>query len=134
MDKYGEQLQRAKQSPEYLAAALTNEFAVQVHERMKRLGISQAELARRIGHTRAYVSQLLRGDSNFTALTMAKVAMALGESVVEISLRPKSKVWEGESSWQPTSEVDRPSLLWRRSTLTVPSTAVNDDARLAAAA
>lgn len=47
---------------------------------MKEMGISSAELARRMGTSKAYVSQLMDGG-NFTLLTMVKVAMALGEIV-----------------------------------------------------
>ena len=45
---------------------------------MEKQGINQAEMARRLGCTRAYVNRLLQGDVNCTIETMAKIAHALG--------------------------------------------------------
>lgn len=112
MDKYKKQIRRAERTPEYWAAVLTNDFAVQLHQRMKKAGLSQAELARRIGCSRAYVCQLLRGDSNFTVLTMAKVAMALEGAVVELSLRDRPAQSKLNSVWTPVEDLPKPTLSW----------------------
>lgn len=45
---------------------------------MVRRRISRAELARRIGKSKPYVTQLLRAPSNLTLRTLADVAWALG--------------------------------------------------------
>ena len=41
-------------------------------------GVSGAELARRMGTSRAWVSRVLAGECNLTAATMSKLAFALG--------------------------------------------------------
>lgn len=45
---------------------------------MERRKVSRAELARRIGKSKPYVTQLLRASSNLTLRTLAEVAWALG--------------------------------------------------------
>jgi transcriptional regulator with XRE-family HTH domain len=49
--------------------------------RMERLGVSRSELARRLGTSPAYVTKILRGDTNFTLSSLAKIAEALGSRV-----------------------------------------------------
>jgi transcriptional regulator with XRE-family HTH domain len=83
-DSYSAMLAEARQSVNYWQDIAQTDFAREVHHRMKDMGVGPAELARRMGTSKAYVSQLLDGG-NFTLLTMVKIAMALG-SVVRIHL------------------------------------------------
>src|SRR4029079_410522 len=69
---------------DYWLDVAQTDFAREVHRRMKDMAVSPTEVARRMGTSKAYVSQLLAGG-NFTLLTMVKIAMALG-SVVRINL------------------------------------------------
>jgi transcriptional regulator with XRE-family HTH domain len=55
---------------------------------MESLGITQKELATRLGCTKGYVSQLLGGGRNLTLRTLSDVAQAL-ESEVRIELQPR---------------------------------------------
>ena len=82
--RYSEILAEAARSVDYWQDVAQTDFAREMHCRMKERGISAAELARRMGTSKAYVSQLLDGG-NFTLLTMVKVAMALG-AVVRVQL------------------------------------------------
>jgi transcriptional regulator with XRE-family HTH domain len=82
--KYSEMLAEAVRSVAYWQDVAQTDFAREMHRRMKERGISAAELARRMGTSKAYVSQLLDGG-NFTLLTMVKVAMAL-DAVVRVQL------------------------------------------------
>jgi transcriptional regulator with XRE-family HTH domain len=45
---------------------------------MDRRGVSRSELARRLGASPAHVTQILRGDTNFTLVSLEKLAAALG--------------------------------------------------------
>ncbi len=83
-DNYSAMLAEARQSGDYWQDLAQTDFAREVHRRMKDMGVGPAELARRMGTSKAYVSQLLDGG-NFTLLTMVKIAMALG-SVVHVNL------------------------------------------------
>src|SRR5579872_6239291 len=81
---YSDVLAEAAHSVDYWQDVAQTDFAREMHRRMKERGVSAAELARRMGTSKAYVSQLLDGG-NFTLLTMVKVAMALG-AVVRVQL------------------------------------------------
>ena len=82
--KYSEMLADAARSVDYWQDVAQTDFAREMHRRMKEKGMNAAELARRMGTSKAYVSQLLDGG-NFTLLTMVKVAMAL-DAVVRVQL------------------------------------------------
>ncbi len=45
---------------------------------MEDCGVTKAELAQRLGKSKARISQLLSGDSNMTIGTLADIAFALG--------------------------------------------------------
>ena len=52
-------------------------FLRRILRRMKELGISQTELARRMNVSRPYITKVLRQDVNFSFRTAAKLANAL---------------------------------------------------------
>ena len=52
-------------------------FLRRILRRMKQLGISQTELARRMNVSRPYVTKVLSRDVNFSFRTAAKLANAL---------------------------------------------------------
>ncbi len=55
---------------------------------MKTKGITRAELARRLGTSRAYITRMLRADVNFTMMKLVQIAQALGTQLkVDFSLR-----------------------------------------------
>lgn len=54
---------------------------------MKDLGVSKAELAKRLGVSRASVTQMFRKDANWQISTIEKVAEVLG-CEVEIMITP----------------------------------------------
>ena len=47
-------------------------------------GITQRELARRIGCNETQISRWTRGFPNFTLQSLAKLSVALGEELIEI--------------------------------------------------
>ena len=57
---------------------------------MDREGVSKAELARRVGKSRAYVTQSLGGDRNMTLGTLASFADALNADAV-VDLKPRAQ-------------------------------------------
>ncbi len=87
--KFADLLERAQESEEYWRDIAVTDFTRELHERMRSLGMTHAELARRMGTSRPYVTKLLDGG-NFTLHTMVKLAMAL-DVVVRIHLEPKEE-------------------------------------------
>ena len=57
---------------------------------MESRGVSKAELARRVGKSRAYVTQSLSGDRNMTLGTLARFADALNADAV-VDLKPRDE-------------------------------------------
>lgn len=49
---------------------------------MRQKGITQTELATKIGSSQPYVSQILRGQTNFTVETLVMISKALGTNLV----------------------------------------------------
>jgi transcriptional regulator with XRE-family HTH domain len=86
-------------------------------------GLTQTELAQRLGKTKGFVSQILGGGKNLTLRTIADVAGALG-CTVQIQLRPEKEAaklrfiedWNqrpasyAEALGPPFHEVDAPDL------------------------
>jgi transcriptional regulator with XRE-family HTH domain len=68
----------ARQHPEYWSEKFKLDVATLVAERLDQLGISQAELARRMGTSPAFVTKILRGYHNWTLETLAKAGVVLG--------------------------------------------------------
>ena len=81
LEKYSQFLERARKSVDFWVDGPITEFAEDIWRLMEEQKVSRAELARRLGTSRAYVTKLLGGNANFTLHTMTKVAMALGATV-----------------------------------------------------
>ena len=66
-------------------------FLRRILQRMKELGVSQTELARRMKVSRPYITKVLNQDVNFSFRTAAKLASALKMDFFP-ELRPQSEV------------------------------------------
>ncbi len=71
-------------SIEYKVESVANDVALQISGLLEAAGISRADLARRIGVSRAYISQSLEGKNNMTIAEMVKLGDALG---AELAIR-----------------------------------------------
>jgi DNA-binding phage protein len=76
-DLVADESSQAEYRHEIAISAFTNDVARLMYEQ----GVSQSELARRLGVSRARVSQLLQHKSSPTLRTMVEVAAALGYKV-----------------------------------------------------
>ena len=65
----------------YTIEALLTDASEMVAQLMEAQGVSKAELARRLGKSRAWVTQLLNGKANMTIRTVAEVVYTLGAEV-----------------------------------------------------
>lgn len=77
----------ARQHDDYWAEGLIIQFTAELARWMEERKISRSALAAKIGHSPAYVTKVLRGDANFTAATMTKLARAMGAEV-KVHLAP----------------------------------------------
>ena len=67
---------------------LALEIGEQIVERMEELELTQADLARKMGVSRARISQILRGDDNLTLKSIVAVAIGL-DCRVGMRLKPE---------------------------------------------
>lgn len=77
----------ARSSADYAADQVKLDFAVDLERRMEQLGVSRAELARRLQTSAAAVTMALRGDANLTIERMVRLARAL-DATVHIHVAP----------------------------------------------
>lgn len=72
-----------------------NNIAEQIFTAMRREDVKKAELARRLGKSRAYITQILQGNVNFTVESLVRIAIAL-DSRFEVKISPKCVLhhWE----------------------------------------
>ena len=97
MGRYRRMFEAAQASPEAWMDGPVVEFTEELCRLMEEKGISRAELAKRIGTSRAYVTKLLGGNANFTLATMVKLAFALGGAVhIHIADRQAVTRWTDE--------------------------------------
>ena len=81
LERYRELFRRAEASPDYWNAVAAYEFVRELERRLEEQGVSRAELARRLGSSKAYVTKVLSADANFTLATMNRLAAAVGGTV-----------------------------------------------------
>jgi|SaaInl4_135m_RNA_FD_contig_31_548389_length_1754_multi_4_in_0_out_0_4 transcriptional regulator with XRE-family HTH domain len=78
---WGEDSAGWEREPDYMLADLAEDIGDQINALMNQEGVTRAQLAERIGHSAAYVTQLLGGGSNFQLRTLIKLALALDAHV-----------------------------------------------------
>jgi plasmid maintenance system antidote protein VapI len=91
IEHYRKLLKEAENHVDYWMGIPVIEFTEDLDRIMKAKRVSRAELARRIGTSRAYITRLLGGGANFTLLTMVKLAMAL-DGAVHIHISDKRAI------------------------------------------
>ena len=78
---FDEQFAAARQQPSYWSYRACLDFIDRIVGEMDTQGVTRAELARRMGTSRAWVSRVLAGESNLTMASAGKLAFALGMRV-----------------------------------------------------
>ncbi len=87
---------------------LADNISDQIAEYMTCVGVSKAELANRMGTSRAFVTKVLSGDANMTLKTFAKILFHLGaKSEVKVIDKRAQVTWfeaqlTGTSKTKPT--------------------------------
>lgn len=107
----------------------------QIHDYMELNTISKAELARRLGSSRAYVTKILTGDLNVTLKTLTKILNRLGlKAEVKLVERSQHVSWRGlvkkltPSEEESTSQYMRKDVTTRSGDMSVPRLKIYSDA------
>jgi len=86
-------------SPEYWFENAQNDLYGQVVEYMEKEGINQNQLAEQLGVTKGYVSQILKGEFNYTLKKLIDISLAIGQ-VPKIDYTPIEKIIAEDSQKQ----------------------------------
>jgi AraC-like DNA-binding protein len=95
-ERFADLLHRAESTDAYQIDRLKVEISERIYNAMKQQNVTNAELARRLGKSRAYVTKLLRGTTNFTLESLFRIGRALS-CEVEIELFTKAPKAKGLS-------------------------------------
>jgi len=66
-------------TPEYWFEQAQNELYRQVTEFMKQEGVNQTQLAEKLGVSKGYISQIMKGEFNYTLKKLIELSMAIGK-------------------------------------------------------
>jgi len=108
LERYWQFFAEAEASPDYWNAVAAHEFVRELTQRMEEQGISRAELARRLGTSKAYVTKVLSADVNFTLATMNRLAAAVGGMVRLRIVDRKARGKRASGRQSPESGKTRP--------------------------
>lgn len=86
-------------SPEYWFEEAQNELYRQVVDYKERKKITQTQLAEELGVTKGYVSQILKGEFNYTIKKLIEISLAIGK-VPRIQYSPISKIIDEDAKIQ----------------------------------
>lgn len=73
-------------------------IAARIDEVLKRKGMTQRELAQRLGKRESEVSKWLTGRHNFTISTIARISLAIGMPVISVATSSYDKKQEVENA------------------------------------
>lgn len=82
-------INQLRHDPEFEAELLLLDINELIVHRMNDLGWRKADLAQRLGVSRAFITRFLGGNTNMTLGTLVKVANALGTRV-NVELLPRT--------------------------------------------
>ena len=84
------------------------EFALKVNELLDETGMTQRELAEKLGKKESYVSRVLSGWANPTFKTMTALEVALGIELIDFHLKLKIQKFVGiqyqKNPWENVSQ------------------------------
>ena len=87
---------KARATHTYRAEGASLRFTEDLLARMKACGVTRSALAGLIGTSPAYITKILRGETNFTLDTMVKIAHALDCEVL-VQLAPSASTQKSEA-------------------------------------
>jgi transcriptional regulator with XRE-family HTH domain len=113
-------LEQLRQSETYDKESVRADISDQIHAAMEREEVKPAELARRLGKSRAYITKILQGNANFTIDSLVQIARALGYRYAPVFL---PKFASDEAIYQNARELH----LSARSAQPTPEIAADED-------
>ena len=98
-ERFADLFREMERSDVYHIEGAKVEIAEQIYLAMKRQGVSNAELARRLGKSRAYITKVLQGSTNFTIESLTTIAHVL-DCQLDLRLSPRHAASELDELWE----------------------------------
>lgn len=89
VENFEDLFKQAKEDGSLDIEATKLRFAICLNKLMKAEGQTRAELAKKIGKSNAYITKVLRGDTNFTISSMVSLVKAL-EGKIDVVVHDKN--------------------------------------------
>lgn len=96
-----EELER---KPEYWLESIQNEIFRQVTAYLKDNNMTQNQLAEQLGVTKGYVSQIMKGEFNYTLKKLIELSLAVGKAPV-IVFKPLAEIISSEREKITSSKI-----------------------------
>jgi transcriptional regulator with XRE-family HTH domain len=93
--------------PEYWLETIQNEIFRQVTAYLKDNNLTQNQFAEQLGVSKGYVSQIMKGDFNYTLKKLIELSLAVGKAPV-IVFKPLTEIMPAES--KEVSSQETPAL------------------------
>lgn len=101
------------------------EIAEQLMRAMSQEGVTKAELSRRMGKSRAYITQILHGDVNFTIESLVRIALTLNCEIQTLIVSKNPLHGWIDTSYHPVHSEN--AVLWTDQTFVELDNAATDD-------
>jgi len=92
MLKYNELVQ----TPEYWLETIQNEIFRQVTAYLKANNLTQTQLAKQLGVSKGYISQIMEGEFNYTLKKLIEISLAIGKAPI-IEFKPLAGFTQAEN-------------------------------------
>lgn len=87
-------IEEAKQHDSYWAGKTIQDFTEDLYRLMEERGVTKSELARLLDSSPAYITKVLRGDTNFTIDSMVRLVRALdGQLCIHVTKSENKVRW-----------------------------------------
>ena len=97
---YADFISARKKTDSYWVESAKLDFSSEMEKRRKVAGLSNLDVAKKIGASAAYISKVFKGDANFTIESMVKLSRATGGKlqikIVDENVKVDSGVWAGK--------------------------------------
>lgn len=86
--------------PEYWLETIQNEIFRQVTAYLKDNNMTQNQFAEQLGVTKGYVSQIMKGEFNYTLKKLIELSLAVGKAPL-INFTPLAEIIQNENTSSP---------------------------------
>lgn len=123
---FQELVSQIKETETYDKEVVRDLVSSQIDYLMKKEDVSKAELAKRLGKSRAYITKILQGNANFTLDTLVQIARALGYKFTPM-FAPQEIEWRPAIHLSAKASATPGETILREDEYTAPIS-LNDDA------